>query len=132
MDWKTANEAIKELASQIDFKPAIIVAIPKGGLIPARLLAKYLEVDEIYALNVKRVGDSREITSQILADLHNKNVLIVEDTLETGKSLQVAKEYIESLGALVKTTCLYIRENTQFTPDYYLSTQDPLPILAWD
>ncbi|MEK9195980.1 MAG: phosphoribosyltransferase family protein [Patescibacteria group bacterium] len=132
MDWQDVDQNVQVLASKIDQKPYIIIAIVRGGLIPARLLAKYLEVKEMYALTIKKQGNDRKVISSIDQDLTGKNVLIVEDVLETGTSLIVAKEYIESIGGIAKTASLFIQPDTKIIPDYYVETKQEVPIFPWD
>ncbi|OGL30505.1 hypothetical protein A3F37_01365 [Candidatus Saccharibacteria bacterium RIFCSPHIGHO2_12_FULL_41_12] len=132
MDWQTVDNNVKILASKIKQKPDIIVAVVRGGLIPARLLAKYLLVKEMYTLTVKKQDGKRLVVSSINEDLAGKNVLVVEDVLETGMSLVVAKEYIESLGGIAKTTALFIQPDTKIIPDYYLEVKQEVPIFPWD
>jgi len=99
---------------------------------PAHLLAKYLDVNEMHGLTVKKTGQGRVIASEINEDLTDKNVLLVEDVLETGTSMMVALEYLKSKGANVRTASLYFQPQTKIIPDYYISEKDDVPIFPWD
>lgn len=120
------------LASKIDYTPDIIIGIVRGGLIPARLLSSELKVKDMYALTVKKVGQEREVTIEILEDLSDKKILLVEDMLETGRSLVVAKEYLEKRGANVKTACLYTMPVSELKPDFSLKEVVEVMPFPWE
>jgi hypoxanthine phosphoribosyltransferase len=67
-----------------------------------------------------------------LDDLVNKNVLLVEDMLETGKSLIAAKQYLESKGARVKTACLYVMPISEIVPDFSLRQVEKVEKFFWE
>lgn len=132
MNWQNVDDEIKQLKFKIAKKPDIIVGIVRGGLIPARLLAKYLDVSEMYALTVKKVGDDRLVTSEISEDITGRSILLVEDVLETGTSMIAAMKYLKSKGAIVKTASIYYQPQTKIVPDYYISDKDDVPTFPWD
>ena len=132
MNWEKFRSEIKKLSTKIDPSPDIIVAIVRGGLVPARLLSTELKVKEMYCLTVKKVGDDRKVVSDILDDVSGKMILLVEDMLETGKSLSVAKKYLEEKGAMVKTACLYTMPTSVIHPDYHLKEFDEVQKFPWE
>ena len=132
MDWKDFEKEMFVLSQKIDGEFYAIVAVVRGGLVPARMLAKYLNVKNMYGLTVRKVGEDRKVVSEILDDLHDKNILLIEDVLESGKSLIVAKKYLEAKGANVKTVCLYTMPQTEIVPDFYLKPISELITFPWD
>ena len=132
MNWQETESEIGSLAAKITEKPDMIIGIVRGGLVPSRILAKLLNVKDMYALTVKKEGSERHVKSRIDENLSGKTVLLVEDALESGKSLVIAKQYVESLGATVKTAALYSLPISEITPDYCLSVKDEVPLFPWD
>lgn len=132
MDWKKFDAEIQKLASRIANKPDIIIGVVRGGLIPARLLAKYLGVKDMYALTVKKLGTERVLLNEITEQLTGKTVLLVEDVLESAGSMIIAKEYLESRGANVVTASLYVQPQSRLAPDYFLGDVTTVPIFPWD
>ena len=132
MSWPEFIKEINMLGNNVTNKPDIIVGIVRGGLVPARILASNLGVKEVYCLTVQKTDKSRNLTTQITADIRGKKVLIVEDALETGKSLEVVKKYVESLGAEVQTLAMYVWPKSVIVPDYYLKITDNIPIFPWE
>lgn len=132
MNWQTIEKEIETLAQKCESSIDVIVGVVRGGLVPARLLAKFLGVKEMYCLTVAKQDSDRVVTTRITADLAGKSVLLVEDALESGRSLIVAKGYLESLGAEVQTAALYIQPQTQIMPDYYVDRVDQIPMFPWE
>lgn len=120
MTWKQFEDEIKDLSRKIDFSPDIIVGIVRGGIIPARFLSTFLHVKNMFCLTVQKSGSKRTITTSIDTDIKGKSILLVEDILETGKSMIVVKNYLEEKGAIVKTACLYTMPESVTKPDYYV------------
>ena len=132
MTWEELQNEIKSLAAKIDYTPDVIIGIVRGGLIPARLLSNELKVRNMYCLTVEKVGANRKVATDILEDVSGKKILLVEDVLETGKSLQVAKAYLEVKGAEVKTMCLYTMPISQIKPDYSLKKINETIKFPWE
>lgn len=132
MDWQTFDEEVKILAGKVTAKPDVIVGIVRGGIVPARLLAKHLGVKEMYAISVKKAGPNRVLTSEIKESLAGKSALLVEDVLETAGSILIAKEYLENRGAIVRTAALYVQKQTMLMPDHYLGMVVDIPTFPWD
>lgn len=132
MNWDEFRDAVKELAGKIDYSPDVIVGIVRGGMVPARLLSSGLGVKDMYALTVKKAGGERKVMSDILEEISGKKILLVEDMLETGKSLIAAKEYLEKKGAEVKTACLYTMPISEIRPDFSLREVTEVVPFPWE
>jgi hypoxanthine phosphoribosyltransferase len=132
MNWQQVETELKLLSKNIKIDPDIIVAIARGGLVPARLLANSLNVKTIYALTLQKEKQNRIILTKIEANLSDQKVLLVEDSLETGNNLLKCRIYLESLGAIVSTAALYIKKETITVPDYWLERRAVLPRFPWE
>jgi hypothetical protein len=134
MEWSQFEEEIKKLAEKInsEFQPDLIIGIMRGGAVPARLLSRELGVKSMYGISVEKSGGNRNVITEINIDLKGKKVLLVEDMLETGRSLIVAKKYLEDQGAQVKTTCLYTMPQSEIKPDYFLSEVENTQKFPWE
>lgn len=132
MQWLELEQEIKLLSQKITEKPDILIGIVRGGLVPARLLSSLLHVKKMHCLSVEKMNDERKVVTEITEDLHGKHIVLIEDILETGKSLNVAKVYLESKGAIIKTACLYTLPTTQFKPDYFLRKIPEVIQFPWE
>src|SRR4030042_4502441 len=103
MNWPEFENEIKKLAEKIanDFPPDMIIGVIRGGAVPARLLSRELNIKSMHGVSVEKYGEERKVATDFLIDLKGKKVLLVEDMLETGRSLIVAKNYLESKEAEV-------------------------------
>ena len=132
MDWDTFTKETRKLGKKITYKSDCIIGIARGGVIPAVLLSKQLKVKDMYVLKVRVEGDERKIMAEIFTDVNGKKVLLVEDMLESGKTLKVVKDYLESKGAKVKTAALYSMPKTMFKPDFYLKEVSKVEHFPWE
>jgi len=135
MEWETFEEEMCCLYKKIcesEYKPDIIIGIVRGGLIPARYLSTALDVDKMSAIEVVKDGEGRIVVAAPTYDLDGLEILLVEDVLESGKSLDVGKKYLESKGAIVKTACLYTIPVSEIEPDYYLKEIEYVMTFPWE
>lgn len=132
MNWQEFESEVQLLSQRISYRPDLIVAVVRGGLVPARLLSSYLGVKEMQCLTVKKIGSDRKVVTEVTEDLTGKKILLVEDILETGKSLEAAQTYLEAKGAEVKTTCLYTTPVTSAKVDYTLREIEVIPKFPWE
>ncbi len=112
------------------YKPDVIVAIARGGLTPARLLADYMDVVDVLSIKVEHwieTGAHQEEAVIKYAckelDLSDKKVLIVDDICDTGKSIVVAKDFVEKNwkpAEIRVATMQYIEPVSQIRPDYFV------------
>lgn len=109
MSVKSFGE-VAERFRQIEFEEQfdIIVAIANGGIIPAALLNQRLGL-EVFLLklslrdvNQKPMYDQPKLIGKIDFDYKGKRILLVEDRVKTGATLNYAKELL-SEAAVVKT-----------------------------
>lgn len=132
MDWTIFQQEIERLSRNIELKFDMIVGITRGGVVPARMLSSLLKTPKMACISVEKQGGERKVITELLEDLTGKTILLVEDMLETGRSLMVAKTYLESKGAKVKTTCLYTMAISKIKPDYFLKEVEKVVEFPWE
>ena len=115
--WKILEEG---------WKPDVIVGLARGGWVPARLYCDYLGVKDLVSLKVEHWGVTATPDGKAKLkygsnyDLSGKRVLIVDDISDTGESLTLAKNYVESQKpAEIRTATLLTIKGSRFRPDYY-------------
>ncbi len=132
MDWGAVEKDVRELGAKIDFKPDCIVGIARGGVIPAVMLSYMLGVSNFFMIKIERDGSKRHIRADAGTSVGGKRILIVEDMLETGDTLSLAKKYFELLGSDVRTACLYIMDKTTEKPDFFLRKVEVVIRFPWE
>ena len=92
-------EEIIQRFREIEFHETfdIVVAIANGGIIPAAILNQRLQTNmQLLKINLrdpfqKPKYDSPQLLAPIDFDYKNKTILLVEDRIKTGATLQFAK-----------------------------------------
>lgn len=140
--WEDIEELSYKIAKQIidnNIKIDSIVAILRGGWIPARIIADLLGIEEIGVLGIKfykSIETRKEqpiITHPLILDIYNKNVLVVDDVADTGKSLSIAIELIRLYGPRnLYTATIYVKPTSIFIPDFYAETTSAWIIFPWE
>jgi hypoxanthine phosphoribosyltransferase len=129
VSWRDVIELCYKLAKDIarsGFEPDAIVAVLRGGVVPALLLSDILGIEEFYAIRVKHWGIAEEVYRIPVVDqlpqrkLQGVKVLVVDEVADTGKTLAKAVEELKKLGAIeVRTAVLHLKTTSSLIPDYY-------------
>ncbi|WP_297520141.1 phosphoribosyltransferase [Thermococcus sp.] len=115
--WKVLEEG---------WEPDVIVGLARGGWVAARLYCDYLGVKDLVSLKVEHWGVTATPDGKAKLkygsnyNLEGKKVLIVDDISDTGESLTLAKNYVESRKpAEIRVATLLTIRGSRFKPDYY-------------
>ena len=104
-------EEIHQRINAMEFKESfdMIVAIANGGVIPAALLNQKLQTNlQVLKINFRNqkhqpVHPAPTLLEDIHFDIKGKTILLVEDRVKTGATLEYAKSLLQSKAKLVKT-----------------------------
>ncbi|PZU47823.1 MAG: phosphoribosyltransferase [Microbacterium sp.] len=129
LTWQGFGDATRELSRAIvadGFVPEVVVAIARGGLLPAGAVAYGLGVKSCGALNVEfytGIGTVLDAPALLPPDLDmgylpGKRVLLVDDVADSGRTLKLAVEMLKDAGADVRSACIYTKPGTVASPDY--------------
>lgn len=127
--WEEAVSLSRALAEQIRgrFSPGIILAIGRGGFVPARIVADSLMMKNMTCIRVEHWGDAAKCTREayirypLSHSIEGQDVLVIDDVTDTGETLAVTMEYLSSQKCgSVKTGVLHHKKVSAFTPDYYV------------
>lgn len=132
VSWEEVVEWCRALADKIresGWRPDVIVAIARGGYVPARLLCDFLGIVDLLSIKVEHWIEAAKAEAQArlrysyVIDLSGKKVLIVDDIADTGDSIILAKKFIEEnwRPAEIKVaTMQWISPVCKIKPDYYV------------
>ena len=132
-DWKVIYEMCENLGRKIDssgFKPDVIVAIARGGWVPARILCDLLDVRELYSVKAEHWGrvatpGEAKLVQGLNVDLTGKSILLVDDVTDTGETCLIVKDHLKHLGAKeVRIAVLDHKSTSKFVPDYFVSKME--------
>src|SRR5450830_1803247 len=92
-------ETVGQAVRAARFRPDCIVAILKGGLVPARLLSDFFGSIEIYPIRVKAYAGTRKLDRVRLEPFRypigRKSVLLADDIHDSGQTLQKVIRYLQ-------------------------------------
>jgi hypoxanthine phosphoribosyltransferase len=108
------------------FRPDVIVAIGRGGYLPARMLSDYLNVFDLASMKIEHYYGVRRqklarIRYPLSAEVEGRHVLLVDDVTDSGETFHVASQHLRERGerAELKTAVLHHKTVSGFAPDYY-------------
>jgi hypoxanthine phosphoribosyltransferase len=120
------NRRVHELAGEIsgaELDHLLVVAVLKGSFVFAADLIRALhevglspEVDFISLSSYRsstRSSGRVEILRDVDLDVAGRNVLLVDDILESGRTLAFAKDLLAARGAKTVTTCVLLRKKVR-------------------
>ena len=130
LSWKAVAGDAKKLSRMIQdsaYNPHIVVAIGRGGLVPARILCDYMHIKDLTAIKVEHWGiaatpdEKAVIKFPLNADIKDKKVLLVDDITDTGDTLRVSIEYLKGFKPKrIRTAVLLHKTSSDVIPDYYV------------
>ncbi len=129
LTWGAFGLACRDLARGVlasGFVPEVVVAIARGGLLPAGAIAYGLGVKNCGAMNVEfytGVGTVLEHPEVLppeldMSYLAGRRVLLVDDVADSGRTLQLAVRLLTDQGAQVRSAVVYTKPTTVHEPDY--------------
>jgi uncharacterized protein len=140
--WNQIYDMLLSQGQEIEaalYKPDVVVAIARGGLVPGRILTDLLEVPQLATIQIEFYVGIAETKSEptlkqaLTVPVEGKRVLLVDDIADTGRSLQLAKSYLQGQGAQeIKTATLYYKPQSATKPDFFEKQTGCWVIFPWD
>lgn len=129
ISWQQVQRSARQVAYQIhqsSYQADIIIAIGRGGYVPARLLADYLDMMALTSIKIEhyqRGADKQSaamIKYPVCHDIAGQKVLLVDDVSDSGDTYQLALEHLQGFRpAEIKTAALDYKAGSSYRPDYY-------------
>ena len=96
ISWHEVYRLCRKLSERIitsGYRPDLIVAVARGGYVPARLLCDFIGINELTSIRVehyypgaKKQTEAR-IRDPLSADIAGRRVLLVDDVNDSGDTL---------------------------------------------
>jgi hypoxanthine phosphoribosyltransferase len=131
VSWDEIVEWSRGLARRIKesgYRPTVIIAVARGGYVPARLLADFLNVSNMLSIQSQHWTEAAKAAERAIlkfpyvVDLRGHRALLVDDIVDTGETLMLAKDYIMEKwrpDELRVAALQWISPVAKFRPDYY-------------
>ena len=142
MTWDDLGAGSRELAEMVHadgYRPDMILAIARGGLLVAGALSYALGVKNTFTMNVEFYTgiDERLDMPMILppvpdlVDFSETQVLIADDVADTGATLALVKEFLADKVAETRCAVLYEKPRTTVTCEYVWRRTDRWIDFPW-
>ena len=128
-NWDYIYNLTRNVANDIKrsgYEPDTIIALARGGWFPGRVLCDFLGLNDLTSLKIEHYLGTAAASGQPeikypLAEnsVTGKKVLMVDDIVDTGKSIIHAKEYIKTQDSKeIRTAALQYLYTSEMVPDY--------------
>lgn len=142
LSYGVFGSAVRELAEQIarsGFQPDVVIAVARGGLVPAGALSYALGTKATGTLNVEFYTGVEQTLPEpvILAPLldvdaiRGKDLLIVDDVADSGRTLALAIDLLSEHGGQTRSAVLYTKPRSVCTPTYSWRMTDKWITFPW-
>ncbi|MBA8816593.1 hypothetical protein FHX48_001666 [Microbacterium halimionae] len=129
LTWDGFGSASRDIARDIladGFVPQVVVAIARGGLLPAGSISYGLGVKNCGAINVEfytGIGTVLDAPALLppeldMTYLKGRRVLLVDDVADSGRTLDLAVRLLSEQGADVRSAVIYTKPTSIIQPDY--------------
>ncbi len=142
LNWEQIQTMVADLAARSHDNYDAMLAVTRGGLVPAGLLAYHLQIRNILVAAVQFYSGMNRHTQQptflqFPADpfLHNKRILIVDDIWDSGKTIMSVRSRVEAAGGIPVTAVLHYKPAASVfseVPDFYVETTNAWIVYPWE
>lgn len=129
ISWQRFHALCRRLAHKIresGYRPDIIVAIGRGGYMPARILSDLLGVSNLTSFKIEHYEGIRKtgkafVRYPLNVDLSGLRVLLVDDVNDSGETLAAAIPHVLGQGTPqeLRTAVLHHKAVSSHIPDYH-------------
>jgi len=134
VSWEALTDMVATLAERVTGRYDVLLAITRGGLVPAGMLAYRLGIRNILVAAVEYYDAEGKpgphpTFLQFPADplLRGQTVLIVDEVWDSGTTIQAVTERVRQAGGIPTTAVLHYkptRSQVPGTPDHFVVSTD--------
>ncbi len=108
-----------------DYQPDTVIAVARGGFMPARFVCDFLGVSHLMSVKVQhyaagaRAEEQARVTVPLGGPVEGERVLVVDDVNDSGDTLEAMARYLEDMRpAAVRTAVLHEKAETSCRADF--------------
>jgi hypoxanthine phosphoribosyltransferase len=142
VSWEEVSAHCARLAErlrQVEFDA--VLAVARGGLVPAALLAQELDIRNVMVASVAsyvgdRRGDIAFLQFPPSERLRDQRLLVADDIWDTGRTLHAVRQLAAGAGARVTVAVLHYKPRRSVYPsegpDYWCQETDAWVLYPWE
>ena len=142
MSWQDLGDGTRDLAELVyrdGYRPDIVLAIARGGLLVGGAVGYALGVKNTFTMNVEfYTGIDERLDMPMLlppvpdlVDFAEQKVLIADDVADTGATLALVKDFCEGKVAEVRCAVLYEKSRSTVSCEYVWRRTDDWIEFPW-
>lgn len=142
LSWDDFSDAARHLAGDVlrsGFRPDVVIAIARGGLLLAGAIAYALGTKSCGSINVEfYTGVDERLPEPVLHPpmldapaLEGRRVLLVDDVSDSGRTLAKVVGLLAEAGAEVRSATLYVKPRTVLVPDFAFRETEDWIVFPW-
>ena len=128
ISWSEVQQLCLRLAKQIKasgFHPDLVIAIGRGGYVPARLVCDYLDIIALTSIKIEFYTSGSTKTEKAVIkyplcnDISDQRVLLIDDVNDSGETLELAQAHLQSFQPReIRTAVMHHKTSSQFRVNY--------------
>ncbi len=125
-EMRNLSVIVSDKIKKSGYKPDVIIAVLRGGMVPAMNLSDLLGIRDILTIGVGHWGitatknKNAELKFPLCNDIKGKKILLVDDLTDTGGSMKVCIKHLKKFNPLkIRTAVLIHKTQSGFEPDFY-------------
>jgi len=136
-EYGNLAQALAEKVRSRGVKFDIVIGIARGGMPVAMVVSDHLGVtiDFINVKSYEGIGqrNSPKILSTLSEGVAGKNILVVDDLVDQGDTMETVKKYLNGQNPkLLETAVLFKKPWSKFEPEYYLEVVDKWVVFPFE
>jgi hypoxanthine phosphoribosyltransferase len=141
VSFEQVSEMCRLLSNRVKrdhYHPDLIIGVSRGGWIPARLVSDYLKVNRLASVGLSSYEKDKKkgrpkLVERLGVRIRRLEVLVVEDIVDTGDSLEVLDAYLKRLGPKeVRYVALHCKPWAKTLPDYFYRKTSAWKVYPWE
>ncbi len=142
LTWEHIDRLATALAARLPRDYDALLAIARGGLIPAGLLCQHMDIRDILVAAVMYYtapGETLDapVFLQFPEDhlLVGKRILVVDDVWDSGRTISAVRSRLQRVPCHFDIATLHYkphRSNVEGRPDYYAEERNDWIVYPWD